>query len=83
MALKPYKTLIRDAHDEFIINKSRFIGHGRPCGTEEEALDFLAQMRAKYRDASHNCYAYIIGPTMGVMRCLRNLPLARSTCVCP
>ena len=30
MALKPYKTLLRDAQDEFIVNKSRFIGHGRP-----------------------------------------------------
>ena len=68
MALKPYKTLIRDAQDEFIVNKSRFIGHGRPCETEEEALAFLAEMRAKYKDASHNCYAYIIGPNMGVMR---------------
>ena len=68
MALKPYKTLLRDAQDEFIVNKSRFIGHGRPCQTEEEALEFLAEMRAKYRDATHNCYAYIIGPNMGVMR---------------
>ena len=68
MALKPYKTLIRDAQDEFIVNKSRFIGHGRPCETEEAALAFLAEMRAKYKDASHNCYAYIIGANMGVMR---------------
>ena len=68
MALKPYKTLIRDAQDEFIINKSRFIGHGRPCATEEEALAFLAEMRAKYKDATHNCYAYIIGANLGVMR---------------
>ena len=68
MSLKPYKTLIRDAQDEFIVNKSRFIGHGRPCETEEEALAFLAEMRAKYRDATHNCYAYIIGANMGVMR---------------
>ena len=68
MPLKPYKTLIRAAEDEFIVNKSRFIGHGRPCATEDEALAFLADMRARYRDASHNCYAYIIGPNMGVMR---------------
>ena len=68
MALKPYKTLIRDAHDEFIVNKSRSIGHGRPCETEEAALAFLAEMRAKYKDASHNCYAYIIGANLGVMR---------------
>ena len=25
-------------------------------------------MRTRYRDATHNCYAYIIGPNMGVMR---------------
>ena len=68
MALKPYKTLIRDAQAEFIERKSRFIGHGRPCETEEDALAFLAEMRAKYRDATHNCYAYIIGANMGVMR---------------
>ena len=68
MALKPYKTLLKDAQDEFIVNKSRFIGHGRPCETEEEALRFLAEMRAKYKDATHNCYAYIIGANMGVMR---------------
>ena len=68
MPLKPYKTLIQDAQDEFIVNKSRFIGHGRPCETEEEALAFLSEMRAKYKDATHNCYAYIIGANMGVMR---------------
>ena len=68
MALVSYKTLIRDAQDEFIINKSRFIGHGRPCATEEEALAFLSEMRSKYKDATHNCYAYIIGANMGVMR---------------
>ena len=68
MSLKPYKTLIRAGEDEFIVNKSRFIGHGRPCETEDEALAFLAEMRSKYKDATHNCYAYIIGPNMGVMR---------------
>ena len=68
MSLTPYKTLLREAQDEFIVNKSRFIGHGCPCETEEAALAFLAKMRAQYRDATHNCYAYIIGPNMGVMR---------------
>ena len=68
MPLKPYKTLLREAQDEFVVNKSRFIGHGCPCETEEAALAFLARMRAGYRDATHNCYAYIIGANMGVMR---------------
>lgn len=68
MALKPYKTLLKAASDEFIVNKSRFIGYGSPCETEEEALAFLASIRTKHKDATHNCYAYIIGPNMGVMR---------------
>ena len=38
MALKPYRTLLKAASDEFIVNKSRFIGYGQPCETEEEAL---------------------------------------------
>ena len=59
---------MKAASDEFIVNKSRFIGYGQPCETEEEALAFLAEIRARHKDASHNCYAYIIGPNMGVMR---------------
>ncbi len=68
MALTVYKTLMKRGDGEFIINKSRFIGHGAPAQTEEEALAFLAEMRKKYADASHNCYAYIIGTNMGIMR---------------
>ena len=66
--MKPYKTLLKAASEEFIVNKSRFIGHGAPCETEEEALAFLGRMREQYKDANHNCYAYIIGANMGVMR---------------
>ena len=68
MSLKPYKTLMKASSGEFVVNKSRFIGYGCPCETEEDALAFLAAIRAKHKDATHNCYAYIIGPNMGVMR---------------
>lgn len=68
MALKPYKTLIRRADDSFIINKSRFIGYGCPCESEDQALAFLQEIRTRHKDATHNCYAYIIGTNMGVMR---------------
>ncbi|MBQ8087806.1 MAG: YigZ family protein [Clostridia bacterium] len=68
MEKKPYKTLLKAASDEIVINKSRFIGDGRPCETEEEALEFIREIRARYRDATHHCYAYIIGPNMGIMR---------------
>lgn len=68
MTLKPYKTLLTRASDEFIINKSRFIGYGAPAASEEEALGFLADVRSAHKDASHHCYTYIIGANMGVMR---------------
>jgi uncharacterized YigZ family protein len=66
--VKPYRTLFKRAQDEFIVNKSRFIGHACPCETEEDALAFLSETRAAHKDASHNCYAYIIGANMGIMR---------------
>ena len=63
-----YTTLLCEASGEFIINKSRFIGYGCPCQTESDALDFLSRIRAKHKDANHNCYAYIIGKNAGIMR---------------
>ena len=68
MADAPYKTLKQRADDQFIVNKSRFIGYAAPCQSEEEALAFLKQIREKHKDATHNCYAYIIGRNMGIMR---------------
>lgn len=63
-----YKTIRQKAQDEFIVNKSRFIGYACPCETEEEALAFLKEVREKHRDATHNCYAYVIGANAGIMR---------------
>ena len=66
--MKAYKTLLQEASDEVIINKSRFIGYAAPVKTVEEALSFLDRIRTKHKDATHNCYAYIIGSNMGIMR---------------
>lgn len=63
-----FKTVRQTAQDEFVVNKSRFIGSASPCLTEEEALAFLKSIRDRYRDASHNCYAYVIGENAGIMR---------------
>ena len=66
--LAAYKTLAAPGSDLYIVSKSRFIGHATPVDTEEAALAFIADMRARYRDASHHCYAYIIGTNAGIMR---------------
>lgn len=65
---KGYLTLGQAASGEFIIQKSRFIGHGAPVESEEEALRYLASIREQYRDASHHCYAYVVGKNAGIMR---------------
>lgn len=53
-----YKTVKQRASDEFIEKKSRFIGYIAPVETEEEAIAFINEIRAKHRDATHNVYAY-------------------------
>lgn len=63
-----YRTLEKAASDSFIVKKSRFTGWGSPARSEEEALDFLARVRAQTKDENHHCYAYIIGRNAGVMR---------------
>jgi len=63
-----YRTLLQNASDEYLVQKSRFIGHAAPVKTQEEALAFLVGIRQQHRDASHNCFAYIIGQNAGIMR---------------
>lgn len=55
-----YKTVLERADDEFVERRSRFIGHAAPVKTEEEAIAFINEMKAKYWDASHNVYAYCL-----------------------
>ena len=63
-----YITVREMGYREIVINKSRFIGWAAPCETEEEALALIQSLREKYRDATHHCYAYIIGLNSGIMR---------------
>ena len=55
-----YKTIEGSAEDRFIEKKSEFIGYIRHTDTEQQALDFIAGIRAMHRKATHNCYAYIL-----------------------
>ena len=56
----PFSTLAREAHEEFVERRSRFIGHAAPVANEAQALDFIARIRHEYADATHNVYAYVI-----------------------
>ncbi|MDE7300610.1 MAG: YigZ family protein, partial [Clostridia bacterium] len=44
---------------EKVIEKSRFIATSRHVDGEEEAKAFIDEVRARYKDATHNCYAYV------------------------
>ena len=66
--MNSFKTVKCAASDEYIIQKSRFIGHAAPADSEEAALAFLQHIRQEHRDATHNCFAYVIGQNAGIMR---------------
>ncbi len=55
-----YKTVQNDASDELIEKKSRFIGYCRPVKTQDEAIEFINEIRTLHRQATHNVYAYIL-----------------------
>ena len=63
-----YITVRNTAHDEFIMQKSRFIGYASPCSDEDDAQSFIKSIKEKYRDAKHHCFGYIIGRNSGIMR---------------
>ena len=60
MAQKNYLTIAKEASDEFVERKSRFMGFIKPVTTEEEALAFIREKQKKYWDATHNVYAYVL-----------------------
>ena len=55
-----YKTVAREAADEFIEKKSRFIGYVKPVTTEQEALAVVAARKKQFWDAKHNVWAYVL-----------------------
>jgi uncharacterized YigZ family protein len=53
-----YKTLRNYAETEYVIKKSKFISYTKPVQTEQEAQEFIASIKQKHWDATHNVYAY-------------------------
>ncbi|MEH7381360.1 YigZ family protein [Bacillus sp. JJ1533] len=59
--LLQYHTVKGYGAHEIVIQKSRFIAYTNRATTEEEAQEFIAQIKKKHWDATHNCSAYLIG----------------------
>ncbi|MDV8112629.1 YigZ family protein [Bacillus sp. BAU-SS-2023] len=63
-----YKTLHEFGTDEITIEKSTFIGYAKPIKTEEEAVEFINEIKKKHKDARHNVWAYTVGKSMNIQR---------------
>src|SRR5690625_4822233 len=59
--LSQYYTVNLEGSEQMIVQKSRFIGYVQRVETEQEALDFIQEIKKQHHDATHNCSAYIIG----------------------
>ncbi len=66
--MKTYKTLHGFGSDEYIVEKSTFIGYAKPISSEEEAIEFVNEIKKKHKDATHNVWAYTVGETMNIQR---------------
>ena len=56
-----YQTLQRAVTAQLEIKKSEFIAYAYPVHTREQAMFHVEQLKVKYPDARHWCWAYIIG----------------------
>ena len=63
------KILYKGGEGEIVEKKSRFIATLRPIASEEEAAQFLAEIRKKYWDARHHCSAFVLGERGDLTRC--------------
>ena len=61
--MKNYKTVANEKifTADYEIKKSKFIAHVKHVETEEEAREFIQQIKKKFFDARHNCSAYVLG----------------------
>ena len=60
---------IRDfGEDRFEEKKSEFIGYAKRVESEEEAKEFINEIKSMHKQATHNCSAYVIGEKMNIQR---------------
>lgn len=60
--MQPYRSVFEYAEAEYTVERSRFIAHVSPAESPEEARAFIAEIKARYRDATHNVPAFVCGP---------------------
>lgn len=58
MAERIYTTIRHESSAEFEEKRSLFIGYAKPLKSEDEATEFIKQIKAKHSDATHNVFGY-------------------------
>ena len=66
---EPYRVIIKEGEGTIIEKKSRFIATVRKVDSQEEAISFVEAMKKKYWNASHNCWAFVVGERGELQRC--------------
>ena len=66
--LKKYKTILERAEMENIIEKSRFIGYVKPIENEEQAIQFVDEIKSMNKNATHNVPIYVLGDHYEIQR---------------
>lgn len=61
------KTIKENTSSEIVEKKSKFIANLFYVQSQEEAEEKIKEMRKKYHDARHNCYAYSIMTKEGII----------------
>ena len=56
-----YRSVYGCGEAEYTVERSRFIAHVSPAETPEEARAFIAGIKEKYKDATHNVPAFVCG----------------------
>lgn len=64
-----HKAVYRGGSGEIVEKKSRFIANIKSVETVEEAQVYIEEMKKKYWDARHNCFAFSVGTEQVTTRC--------------
>ncbi len=57
-----YYTIKKQERAEIKVKGSKFIATASPVPSKEKAKEILGTIRTEFHDATHNCFAYRVGP---------------------
>lgn len=63
-----YYTISQDGQNQIEIKKSKFICHLFRIDNEEQAREYINQIKKEHYKANHNCIAYLLGENFEIQR---------------